>query len=253
MSTALVVDDVVDDLLDYVGGEASPALEIGPGPDGQMTRLLAQRGIRLTCLEPDEHWAAALAARIHEHASITILNLRLEDWEPPASAASRFGLIYAGQSWHLVEPGLRLQRARQILRPGGVLAVSWKRVANLDDPLRLALVQMHRQHGLGRLAALTLDDPDRPGRDVAARTELRAAADFTDHAVLGHHTSVVLTKLEYLARLDAMPAYQAIPTRARTALAAGLESVFDRFAADLVLDFIDEFFLARYAGRRGGE
>jgi SAM-dependent methyltransferase len=244
---------VLDDLLDYLGGEPSPALEVGPGPEGRMTPLLAQRGIRLTCLEPDERWAAALGARTRDHTSISVLNLRLEDWEPPAESAHRFGILYAGQSWHLVEPGVRLQRARQILRPGGVLAVSWKRVANTDDPLRQALVQEYRRHSLGRLAALTLDDPDRPGRDVAARTELRAAADFTDHTVLAHRTPVAVSKADYLARLDAIPAYRAVPTKPRASLAAGLSSVFDGFGSDLVLDFVEEFFLARHTGRPGGQ
>lgn len=245
--------DVVDDVLDYVGGEPFPALEVGPGPEGRVTRLLAQRGIHLTCLEPDERWAAALRARTGGHQHISVLNRRLEDWEPPAGQAGGFGIIYAGQSWHLVEPGVRLDRARRILRPGGVLAVSWKRVANVEDAQRRALVGVYRRHSLGPLAALTLDDPDRPGRDVAARAEIRAAADFTDHAVLSHRTSAVLTKADYLARLDAIPAYRAVPAKPRTELWAGLASVFDRFGTDLVLDYVDEFFLARYTGRAGGQ
>lgn len=245
--------DVVDDVLGHVGGEASPALEVGPGPEGRVTRLFAERGIRLTCLEPDERWAAALRARTRDHEHISVLSRRLEDWEPPAGQAGGFGIIYAGQSWHLVEPGVRLHRARRILRPGGVLAVSWKRVANVEDPLRRALVEMYRRHSLGRLAALTLDDPDRPGRDVAARAEIRAAAGFTDHTVLSHRTSAVLTKADYLARLDAIPAYAGVPAKPRTELRAGLASVFNRFGTDLVLDYADEFFLARYTGPAGGQ
>jgi SAM-dependent methyltransferase len=47
---------------------------------------------------------------------------KFEDWDP---AGRTFALVIAGQAWHWVEPVAGAAKARDILRPGGRLAVFW--------------------------------------------------------------------------------------------------------------------------------
>jgi SAM-dependent methyltransferase len=92
-------------------------LEIGCAT-GKATLPLAQRGYRITCLEPGPALAAE-ARRVLSRFDVDVVESRFEDWEPPTH---RFSLVYAATAWHWIDPNVRYQQAARALRPGGFLA-----------------------------------------------------------------------------------------------------------------------------------
>ena len=51
---------------------------------------------------------------------VDVVQTRFEDWTPPPD---RFAMVFAATSWHWVDPGVRYQKAADVLEPGGYLAV----------------------------------------------------------------------------------------------------------------------------------
>ncbi len=94
----------------------SSLLEIGCAT-GKATLPLAQRGYRITCLEPGPALAAEARRRLSVF-DVAVVETRFEDWTP----THRFSLAYAATAWHWVDPDVRYQQAARALLAGGFLA-----------------------------------------------------------------------------------------------------------------------------------
>src|ERR1700692_2225964 len=90
-------NELVDDILNYAG-PVGRALEVGAGT-GKATVAFAERGVSLTCLEPDPRMAAALVRQTSTFPSVSVIETSFESWEP----SERFDLLFAAQSWHWVD------------------------------------------------------------------------------------------------------------------------------------------------------
>lgn len=109
--------EVVDAVLAYARRPVLSAVEVG-ARTGKATRLVASRGITVTALAPDSDMARLLER--------TTRGLPVE---PVVSTFEQFSahegvdLFYAAQAWHRTGPATRWTRARELLAPGGVLAL----------------------------------------------------------------------------------------------------------------------------------
>ena len=108
-----------DEALDWLIPEgASNVLEIGAGT-GVLTRLLAQRVVHVTAVEPDHRMRAVLAAR---DAGVEVLAGRAE--ELPA-ASSSYDVVIAASAWHWVDEERAVPEVARVLRPSGRLSLVW--------------------------------------------------------------------------------------------------------------------------------
>jgi SAM-dependent methyltransferase len=102
-------------------GPDARLLEAGCGT-GKATLPLAQRGFRITCLEPGPHLAVTARHNLAAY-HVEVVEQAFESWTPPG--AERFDLIFAATSWHWIDPAVGYQLAWRWLRPGGHLAI-WR-------------------------------------------------------------------------------------------------------------------------------
>jgi len=112
-------DELYDRLVGVTGLAAGArVLEVGCAT-GKATRPLAQRGFRITCLEPGRALAEAARANLAGF-DVEVVEARFEDWTPPGEP---FALVFAATAWHWVDPAVRCRRAADALEPGGYLAL----------------------------------------------------------------------------------------------------------------------------------
>jgi SAM-dependent methyltransferase len=111
---------LIDTVLAHAADAPGPALEVGAGT-GKATVAFAERGLRITAVEPDPAMAEILARRCADLPDITVRVQAFEDYAPE----QRFGLLYSAQAWHWIDPARRWQLAADALEIGGSLALFW--------------------------------------------------------------------------------------------------------------------------------
>jgi SAM-dependent methyltransferase len=94
-------------------------LEVGCGT-GQATLPLAELGYSITAVEPGPGLAALARQRVVAFPKVVVEVSTFEDWD---AGHRRFELLVAASSWHWVDPQVGWRRAREILRPGGWMAI----------------------------------------------------------------------------------------------------------------------------------
>jgi SAM-dependent methyltransferase len=111
---------LVEDLVRLTGlGAGDRVLEIGCGT-GQMTLPLAERGVRLTALEPGDALAGLARENLAGYPTVEVLESTFEAYRLPETP---FDLVISATAFHWIDPGIRVVKAARALRPGGYLAV----------------------------------------------------------------------------------------------------------------------------------
>jgi 2-polyprenyl-3-methyl-5-hydroxy-6-metoxy-1,4-benzoquinol methylase len=118
-------------------GRNKDVLEVGPAT-GYVTKILQERGCRVSCIEIDPE-AAEIAAPFTER--MVVGNIETMDL-PSTFAGNRFDVVTFGDVLeHLVDPLSVLIRVRDILTPRGYVVASVPNVAH--GSIRLSLLAGH--------------------------------------------------------------------------------------------------------------
>jgi SAM-dependent methyltransferase len=163
-------------------------LEVGCAT-GKATRPLAERGLRLTCVELGAELAAAARENLARFPDVEVVHAPFETWQPPEDTT--FDAVLAATSWHWADPAQRYRRAWELLRPGGHLAF-WAAVHVLPaagDPIFLELQKVYEQIGAGRVESWP-----RPRELPDQRGEILASGLFR---------RVTVTQFDWEVRYDA--------------------------------------------------
>ncbi len=99
--------------------EVVRAVEVGAGT-GIATASFAAVGRKIICIEP-----SAEMAQLLEEKRLPDVEVVVADFETWTAGLEPVDLVYAAQAWHWIDPGIGYEKARGLLRPGGVLALMW--------------------------------------------------------------------------------------------------------------------------------
>jgi SAM-dependent methyltransferase len=111
---------IFDDLIKMTGlGAGSSLLEVGCGT-GQATLSLAKRGFEIVCVELGDNLASLARRNLAAYPNASVITASFEEWDP---RGARFDMVFSAQAWHWLDPAVRYQKAADILKPGGRLAV----------------------------------------------------------------------------------------------------------------------------------
>lgn len=125
--------DAAIEVLVQVSGllPGDPVVDMGAGT-GHLTLKLAERGLRVTAVEPNASMRAIGRSRTAELANICWLDALMED---TGLAEASFGLATYGSSFGVAAYDATLREAHRLLRRGGKIAVLFNH-RDLDDPLQ---------------------------------------------------------------------------------------------------------------------
>jgi len=179
-----------------VGDGIRNAVELGAGT-GIFSRKLAQRIPELYPVEPDERMRDVFAK-----SSPGLVPLAGSAEKIPVGDHS-VDAVFSADAWHWFDPATACREIARVLRPGGVLAVSWNtrdgRVPWMED-LFAVLDGVH--HPLRQPGAFTLPENtafDTPQRHVVAWTRPMSPHDLV--ALLGTYSAVLAMPETDRARL----------------------------------------------------
>ncbi len=106
-------------------------LEIGCGT-GQATRLFAQRGHSIHCIEPGKNLAQAAAEQLRNFPGVSFERVRFEEWQEQEVA---FDLVISAQAFHWVSPAIGYPKIARTLKPEGFLALFWNMYPGLTNAI----------------------------------------------------------------------------------------------------------------------
>lgn len=229
--------EAIDTILAF--GEFAPgarALEIGAGT-GKATRLMVERGLEVTALEPGAQLIDVARAACPERA--VFHETSFEDWplEP-----SRYDLVFAATSFHWVDQETGYAKAGDALRPGGTLALFWNRPGLVDTPLQARLDALYRDIApdLRELTADALVEIEE-----SIRTCIRACERFEEPETQGIAWSDRMETRRYRALLETYSAHATLPDLEREHLLAAVGALVDEAGGWIDVHYENVVHLAR--------
>ena len=117
-------------------------LEIGSGT-GQATLPLAERQYRITAIELGLNLAVVARRKLAHFPNVTIVVAAFEDWPLPRQP---FDAVVAATAFHWLDPSVRVTKAADALRPGGVLAtIATHHIDGGDAPFFIDVQDCYRR------------------------------------------------------------------------------------------------------------
>jgi SAM-dependent methyltransferase len=206
------------------------ALEVGAGT-GKATAELVARGLDVLALEPSPEMAAVLRRAV---PGVRAEESGFEDF----TSAGRFDVIYAAQAWHWVDQDRGYAHARELLRPGGLLALFWNRAQDTKSPLMQEMDEVYR-----RLQPALFERGSAPEPDYVQR--IRDAGGFTDVSLREFPWTERRTAAEWVALLGTFSDHRLLPESERAELLREVAAVIDRHGGVMELPHVAKLYLAR--------
>jgi SAM-dependent methyltransferase len=211
-------------------GPGSAVVDLGAGT-GKLTRMLTERGLDVTAVDPSPAMLAELRLAVPDARTV----------EGTAEAipldATSVEAVTAGQAFHWFDARLALAEAHRILRPAGGLALLWNR-RDMSDPVQAVLDELTDPPERTTSRGWKTDVP----AIVAAsgRFSAVATAEFT------HTQPTDETRL--LSRLRSSSYVAGLPAERRRELERRLESELDRLGPVTGIRFTTIVYTARRFG-----
>ena len=237
---------VFDDVVELAGlHPGSAVLEIGPGT-GQATYPLAARGLRILAIELGPRLAAHARRNLADFATVEVVTGSYEAWDP---GSARFDAVFACNSFHWVDPGIRFDKSAALLRPGGhlvVLATPWV-IPTGADRFWWDVQDDYAAAGAGRVDPATAH-PERVG-DLGAA--VRASGLFEDPVIRRYPFAVTFTADDYAENVSTRSDTRQMPPGAQADLVERIRRrILDR-GGTVTAHLLAVLTVARLRGRAG--
>ncbi len=236
---AALFDDLV---AEAVIGPGSRILEIGAGT-GKATRPLAERGCRITAVEPGPGMAAVARRRLAGFGAVEVVTSGFEAWPLPEEP---FDAVVAATAFHWIDPAVRVVRAADALRPGGALAViATQHVAGGTKGFFTEVQECYERFDPATVPGtrlLTAGDVDTTGH----AEEVARSGRFGPTAFRRYEWELTYTTAEYLDVLRTYSGHRALPPRSREGLLECVAGLIDgRYGGRITKRYLTESRVAR--------
>ena len=216
-------DPLFDEIFGQFTSATVRALEIGPGT-GKATASLLARGAHVTAVEPGANLAAFLRNKFagKHDGQLDVVNATFED----AVIEPGYDLVLAATSFHWVDRDVRLQKAHDVLRAGGTLAViSTNQIKSETDRGYFA-----RSQAVYKRYFPDEDVPELPGKEVAPAEfgDIDASELFGPAQLHRYRWDQTYPTADYADLMRSYSGMQMMEPGAREALIAELCELIDR-------------------------
>jgi SAM-dependent methyltransferase len=211
-------------------------LEIGAGP-GTASVLFAGRGYRLLCLEPGARLAEIAKRRLASDADVRVAVTTFEEWPIEPEPCD---LLFAAQSFHWIDPGIRFSKAARALGPGGTLAIFANRPLRGASPAHLRIQQAYARHA-----------PELMSRGIETNTPenflklFAAAPDFGQAQCREYEWREEYDGARYLALLRTHSDHRLLPADRLRGLLGSIREAIEASGGRLGVDYVSVLCWAR--------
>lgn len=232
-----------EDLAGYAGLESgSRVLEIGCGT-GQATVPLAKRGYRVTAVELGPEMATVARRRLAEYRDVEVVNAAFEDWPLPRQP---FDAVLSATAFAWIDPDVRVAKAADALRAGGVLAtVATHHVQGGSTAFFDEVQGCYERFDPDMTPGFRLPRADEVAHDGA---EILASDRFEAPRFLDYETDREYTTAAFLDVLRTYSPNIDMAPRQREGMLACIGGVLDRHGGRITKRYLRQLRVARRAG-----
>jgi SAM-dependent methyltransferase len=148
-------------------------LEIGCGT-GKATRLFAPKGFQMDCVDPGEQLLAIARSCCQPWPNARFSVAKLEEM---TLTPDLYGLVFAAQAFHWIDPETRWQRCHHALAPGGTIALLYNHAVIPADGRQRELAEQILELSGGAMAPKDHEEEIREWTEEMAATGLFTAPE----------------------------------------------------------------------------
>ncbi len=233
-----------EDIVSYANlTDNARVLEVGAG-GGQATLPMAQRGFTIDCLEPGAEMAAIASAKL---ANFPNVKVNCVSFEAYSCQPATYELLLSATAFHWIDPRIRFQKAHELLKASGALAVFWHRPVQTEksrDFFR-AVQQIYRA-----VAPELTSDYVAPPPPAEVATEYEAlipgSGYFDELEIRRHYVATSYKARAYIELLGTFSDHRMLGDSKRQRLFSDVETLInDAFAGTVIRETVALLYLAR--------
>ncbi|MEU6537831.1 class I SAM-dependent methyltransferase [Streptomyces sp. NPDC047000] len=235
--------ELFDDLGELAGtGPDCRVLEVGAGT-GKATVPLAERGCRVTAVEPGPGMTAVARRNLARFDTVEIVTADFETWPLPEEP---FDAVVSATAFHWIDPAVRMTRAADALRPGGALAViATQHVAGGTEEFFTEVQGYYERFDPATPPGLRIPAAEDVGTS-AHTDEVARSGRFGPVVYLRHERDLTYTTAEYLDLLRTYSGHRALPPRAGESLLECIGRLIDtRYGGRVTKRYLTELRVSR--------
>jgi SAM-dependent methyltransferase len=221
-------------------GAGSRVLEIGCGT-GQATVPLAERGCRITAVELGAGMAAVARRNLARYQTVEVVTAAFEEWPLPPEP---FDAVVAATAFHWIDPAVRMVKAADALRIGGVLAtVATHHVAGGSEEFFAEVQSCYERFDPSTPPGMRLRRAEEIPQD---REETDRSDRFGPAVFHRYQRDITYSAQEYLAVLGTYSGHRALDPAARDGLLECVRRLIDnRHGGRITKRYLTELRLAQ--------
>jgi SAM-dependent methyltransferase len=185
---------------------SSRLLEVGCGT-GKATVSMAARGYLIDCIDPGKSLIAFAKRNCKSWPNVTF---RVSKFEDIQLEASHYDLVYAAQSFHWVDPKVRLRKAADVLKRDGCIALMYNYPGKQKDPLVEAISAAVLKESDGKMKPWDYVDEISNWKDEIERFDA-----FRDLSIVRHRWSARYSSSTYPGLYRTYSDFLSLPAKAK--------------------------------------
>ena len=205
---------------------------------------MARRGFAIDCIELGAGMAALAREKLLAFPKVNVV---CDNFETVSLPVTHYDLLLSATAFHWIDPTIRFTRAHDFLKPGGSLALFWRRPVQTEisrhfvDPL---------QQIYNRICPELTKNYRPPPAPDDVRTEysetIIGSGYFRDLKVFRHYQATEYSAETYIDLLGAFSDHRQIEANKRERLFQGIQALIHaEFAGKIVRETVALLYLAR--------
>ena len=217
-------------------------VEIGCGT-GQATLPFARRGYEIDCIELGENLAAVARHNLMTYPKVKVSIGTFESWPLEKGV---YDLLIAATSFHWIDPAVRYQKASQVLKPEGMIALFWN--CHVQTEVSASFFEAVQRVYLRDLPAIARKSPGLPHPSSISSPiveEIKQSGLFGEVTVLRYPWNAVYDSVAYVNLLNTYSDHISLDAEVRDRLLDGIAELIEKeFNNRITKEYLTLLYLA---------
>lgn len=216
-------------------------LEIGAGT-GKATVKLAEKGLKIQCIELSENMAQVLKTNCTSYPEVKIDVDSFESWEPKNN--EKYQVVYCAQAFHWIDPKLSYKRCHSLLEDGGHLALFWYQPVSEKSELKEEIDNIISKYE--SKASMDNGEEHSPSQLTEMRKkELESSGFFRDVRVFEYDAENSMNAEEYIKVINSYSGFAILEEKVRLSLDKEVEEAINKHGGKVTTNLKYSLFLGK--------